>query len=199
MPMPEQPQNDEQFPLDSRVAIMQSEDTTPEDKEQAFRSIYEELQLDMLRYAKSMTRSDEHSADIVQEAFLKIWRNIGTYKATTMPLKAWVVRIVRNQTIDFHRSSYRRIVSAPKENIMYDGPDTLIATDPLSTEEIVEVKDTLDSLKKINNYRMLMQNLMGVSITELSENSGITESGVHGRLHRARRAAQSTITDRMAA
>ena len=56
-----------------------------------------------LRYAQN-----EHDAlDILQEGFIKVFRNIAKYQPGTT-LAAWIRRIMVNTAIDFYRKSIRR-------------------------------------------------------------------------------------------
>jgi RNA polymerase sigma factor (sigma-70 family) len=203
MPMPEQPQNDEQFPLDSRVAIMQAEDATPEAKEQAFRSVCEEHYQDMLRYAAFLTKSNDNSEDIVQEAFAKVWSKIEQYESGKVPFKAWLVRVVHNQAIDFKRKAYirnessfdlgRGYIALEKEVLHLEEPN------PIDIDGNLMFQDTLRVLQQIGNYKILMQSAMGLSTDEISEIHGITKSGAFARIHKARRTARLIIEEQRAA
>ena len=46
----------------------------------------------------------EESVDILQESFIKIWKNIESYDATKGRLFTWMLQITRNTAIDFTRS-----------------------------------------------------------------------------------------------
>ena len=55
---------------------------------------------------------DKHSAeDIAQDAFLKVWRSAGSYRAKRGSVRTWILSIVRNRCIDQLRSlgSRRRL------------------------------------------------------------------------------------------
>jgi RNA polymerase sigma-70 factor, ECF subfamily len=46
--------------------------------------------------------------DLVQDAFLKVWRSAGTYKAGRGSVRTWVLSIVHNQAIDQLRAAASR-------------------------------------------------------------------------------------------
>jgi RNA polymerase sigma factor (sigma-70 family) len=46
----------------------------------------------------------EESLDVLQDAFVKIWKNIEDYDATKGRLFTWMLQITRNTAIDFTRS-----------------------------------------------------------------------------------------------
>ncbi|HEV7331247.1 MAG TPA: sigma-70 family RNA polymerase sigma factor [Flavisolibacter sp.] len=48
--------------------------------------------------------NQEAAEDILQEVFVKIWKNIGSYDPSKGRLFTWVLNIARNQAIDYTRS-----------------------------------------------------------------------------------------------
>jgi RNA polymerase sigma factor (sigma-70 family) len=202
MPMPEQPQNVEQFPLDPRVAILQSEDATPEAKEQAFGEIYEEYASYFGAYFKKATHSSDRVVEeIVQEVFLRIWRALPNYTPTGAPIEVWFKKIIHNLTLDYKRmaSGKPEVLFDPEAPFKTENQNYIGISQHRLPEEVVIVKDTLDRLKEVNNYEILMQRIMGLTPSEISEKHDITLLAVHGRIHKARLAAQSVIKDQMAA
>ena len=72
------------------------------DKE-AFSIIYQKYGKQIFRFVYWRT-SDKHlSEDILQDVFLKAWRNIGSYKERNLPIRAWLYKIARNTVIDHYR------------------------------------------------------------------------------------------------
>ena len=59
----------------------------------AFRSLYDEYASYAIRTAKAITRNDEHAKDAVQEAFIRVYRNISSYD-TALSFNAWFYRIL---------------------------------------------------------------------------------------------------------
>ena len=50
----------------------------------------------------------EAAEDLVQDAFLKVWRSAGSYKAARGSVRTWMLSIVHNQAIDQLRSAASR-------------------------------------------------------------------------------------------
>jgi RNA polymerase sigma-70 factor (ECF subfamily) len=46
--------------------------------------------------------------DLVQEAFLQVWRAAGSYRVERGSVRTWILSIIRNRTIDYLRSSASR-------------------------------------------------------------------------------------------
>lgn len=53
-------------------------------------------------------QDQKESEDVLQEAFLQIWRKAGTYDSSRSGLFTWAVMISRNKAIDRLRSRQRR-------------------------------------------------------------------------------------------
>jgi RNA polymerase sigma-70 factor (ECF subfamily) len=55
-----------------------------------------------------IVRSEDISNDVLQEAFVKIWKNIDTYSNDKGSLFTWMLNICRNMAIDMTRSKQYR-------------------------------------------------------------------------------------------
>ncbi|MFH4965957.1 RNA polymerase sigma factor [Gaetbulibacter sp. M235] len=68
-----------------------------------FSCMYDRYKLRLLRYIKRIALvNDEQAKDILQEAFIKIWRNLNDYDQS-LKLSSWIYRIVHNETISYWR------------------------------------------------------------------------------------------------
>lgn len=65
----------------------------------------------MLAY--SMLREQGAAEDIVQEAFLTLWRKADQYRPENATLRTWLLTIVRNRTIDHLRATKRARTDLP--------------------------------------------------------------------------------------
>lgn len=90
----------------------------------------------------------EESGDIVQETFLKVWKNLSKYKKGES-FKAWLFAIARNTAIDFMRKRKDLVFSdfdnEDGENVL---TDTLADNDPLPDEVSINIEQ-VDKLKEI--------------------------------------------------
>src|SRR5210317_1797491 len=61
------------------------------------------FELPLLRYIRRISSFNEADAeDILQDAFIKIWRNLNAYRPD-IKLSSWLYRIVHNETISHWR------------------------------------------------------------------------------------------------
>jgi RNA polymerase sigma-70 factor (ECF subfamily) len=88
--------------------------TTPElmrlvqgDDTEAFAALYDRLAARALRVARGVMSRDDHAGDVVQDAFLSVWRARAAYQSERSDVHVWVFGIVRNRAIDSIRRNRR--------------------------------------------------------------------------------------------
>ncbi len=75
---------------------------------QAFAALYDRHGRVAYSLAYRMMGERQAAEDLVQEAFLKMWRAAGSYRVKRASVRTWVLSIVRNRGIDHLRSSASR-------------------------------------------------------------------------------------------
>ncbi len=148
------------------------------------------------RYAKVMYRlclifeTDRDKAkDILQEAFIKIFRNISSFDRKSS-LKGWIRKIITNTAIDHYRKHFKEAQFVPIENIVH----------PLSNEEsIASILDTKDIISQVNRLpdgaRMIFQlhAIEGYSHKEIAGLLHISEGTSKSQINRAKHLLQQWI------
>ena len=107
----------------------------------AFATVYDRHAAAAYGLARRMLRSPSAAQDVVQEAFISLWRS-DSYRAEKGSLRNFVLGIVRNRAIDELRRNRRR---SDKERSDDLAVSLLIATDRTDVE--VEHRDTERSLR----------------------------------------------------
>src|SRR6185295_11025090 len=74
---------------------------------QAFRQLVESHQGLAYSIAYRFTRDENESEDIVQEGFVKLWRNLSKYNAEYR-FKTWLSKIVTNLSLDYLKSGRKK-------------------------------------------------------------------------------------------
>jgi len=72
----------------------------------AFEWLVRAYQADAWRFAYHLTRDRAVAEDVTQDAFLRAWRGIGSYKGQAK-FTSWLLRIVRNSAVDAYRKTRR--------------------------------------------------------------------------------------------
>jgi RNA polymerase sigma-70 factor (ECF subfamily) len=148
------------------------------------------------RYVKVMYNlcliyeSDRDNAkDILQEAFIKIFRNIDSFDRKGS-LKGWMKKIITNTAIDHYRKNSNEAQFIPIENIV----------DPISNEEsvasILNTKDIISQVNRLpNGARMIFQlhAIEGYSHKEIADLLNISEGTSKSQINRAKQLLQQWI------
>jgi RNA polymerase sigma factor (sigma-70 family) len=69
----------------------------------ALRELYDATSAKLYAVAVRVVRNTEHAEDVLQDAFLNIWRVAADYRATLSPPMAWLGMVVRSRALDFLR------------------------------------------------------------------------------------------------
>ena len=71
--------------------------------EKALRELYELTSSKLYGVAVRVVTNREWAEDVLQEAYLNIWKVAGTYQSTLSPPMAWMGLLVRSRGLDFLR------------------------------------------------------------------------------------------------
>ncbi len=145
--------------------------------------------------------------DIVQEAFLKAYRNLNNLRDQDR-FKVWLAGIVRSRAIDWLRQNRgaRMVPFAQAFGGRAEGPggEQVAAarlTDPsppmdelFDKQELRQkILDALRSLSEEDRVVVSLKYMDGLSYREIAELTGATESAVESRLFRARQALRTKL------
>lgn len=109
------------------------------EREQAFRRLYDATSRRMYGVALRVLGNREWAEDVLQEAYLNLWRIAGTYRASLSPPMAWMGVVVRSRALDFlrRRHAERLDTALPLEGAVNDTlPDE--ARSPMDTAQASE-------------------------------------------------------------
>jgi len=164
----------------------------------AFREIMERHCKYAYAVAFSILRSEEEAKDIVQETFLRVWKNISSYQPEKK-FTTWLYRIVVNLCYDGIRSKSRR----PEQSSDFSQPDNqaqILA--PLHLEHDIETRDIGEKIVQIaqtlppkQKLIFSMRDLNDFSLEEISRVTGISLNSVKVNLSYARRHIRRKIEE----
>ncbi|HLA55131.1 MAG TPA: sigma-70 family RNA polymerase sigma factor [Flavobacterium sp.] len=72
--------------------------------EKAFTHIYDMYSRSLFAVISNLVKEREEAEDVLQEVFVKIWKNIDTYNESKGRFYTWILNIARNSAIDKLRS-----------------------------------------------------------------------------------------------
>ncbi len=151
----------------------------PKAQEMLYRQFYGYAMSVAMRY----TRHREDAKDVLNEGFFKVFENLNQFDKSKS-LKAWIARIITNQSIDFYRSNLKNsMVSHPEHLENMDVAHNQSPADKLYAQDIFE------AVQKLPDAQRLVFNLYevdGLSHEEVGEHLGISVSTSRATLHRAK-------------
>ncbi len=154
-----------------------------------FACLYERYELKLLRYIRKISNTDTQEAgDILQDAFIKIWKNLNNYDKS-LKLSSWVYRIVHNETISFCRKkrSYGKNNNLDLEDIQFkDLPDEQ-NIEKNSEERFFLTHKVLDKLALKYKEVLILKFMEKMSYEEISDVLKIPEGTVATRINRAKK------------
>ncbi|TFZ06110.1 RNA polymerase sigma factor [Ramlibacter henchirensis] len=147
----------------------------------------------LYRTARSILRDDAESEDAVQDAWLKAWRALPTFRGESR-LSTWLVRIAMNQALSRVRRRSGVVVplgapGVPSEEETSMQPDTPMH-DPELTAQRAEltriIERHIDRLPEQFRSVFMLRALEEMSVEEVAQALGIQEATVRTRFFRAR-------------
>lgn len=128
--------------------------------------------------------SNTLSEDILQEVFVKIWKNVGSYDSCKGSLFTWMKQIARNLTIDTMRSkSYKKQLQIYGDE---NSVDTISDTDlHLGKTDAIGMDQHLRKLKPEYFILIDLFYFKGYTQTEAAEMLGIPLGTIKTRLRKA--------------
>ena len=154
----------------------------------AQKRLYEEHYSQMMGVCLRYARNEHDALDILQEGFIKVFRNIAKYQPGTT-LAAWIRRIMVNTAIDYYRKNIRRRT----EDL--DTAYELKSTDADAISQCSE-KEILEAVQQLTPAYRVVFNLYvieGYSHKEIAELMDITESTSRSNLVKSRMKLRAII------
>lgn len=148
------------------VLLLKSKD------QRAYIYLYDNYAGALFGIIKRILGDGEEANDLLQESFVKIWRNILQYDTTKGRLFTWMINIARNTAIDYKRSGQSKkdeVTNSLEEqvgNTVDENFVTYIKTDHLGLQKIIE--------RLANDHRIII---------ELSYFQGYTQDEISKKLN----------------
>lgn len=160
-----------------------------------FACLYDRYEMKFLRYIKQISyASHEEAGDILQDAFIKIWKNLNSLD-TGLKVSSWLFRIVHNETISYCRKK-RSFGKNKKVNPEYlEGfPEEVDDPVDVETRQMLTYK-VLEKLPLKYKEVLVLKYLEKMSYEEISDILKIPEGTVAVRINRAKKMFRSVVDD----
>jgi RNA polymerase sigma-70 factor (ECF subfamily) len=139
--------------------------------------------------------------DVVQEAFLSLWRSGARYDRSRGSVRSWILGVVRNRTIDlFRRDSVRAGRDVNAENVVERLPSPEdVAGDAECRQDARDVRTALRDLPPDQRQVIELAYFGGFSHTQIAEMLGLPPGTVKGRMRLGLTKLRVALSDRTGA
>jgi RNA polymerase sigma factor (sigma-70 family) len=150
-----------------------------------------------------MTSSHEDANDLAQEAFVKAWQVLGSFKGDSS-FYTWLYRIAVNRTLNFLKQRGRRFQISLNDldsNVEHDPELVSLISHKTPRREagLSELQEKLNEalLKLSETHRMVvvLHDIQGLSHEEIGRILGCNTGTVRSRLFYARQQLQAHLSD----
>lgn len=159
----------------------------------AFAELYARTSAKLLAVATRIVKDRERAEDVLQEVFIRVWENAGSYSPEMGRPMTWLITIARNRAIDVVRS--RREASMPQDDKGRDLSESL--PEGLDREaEMVRneaLRRCLGLLDEQQRRCLLDAYYQGLSREELAARYGRPVNTVKTWLHRSSAALRACL------
>ncbi|MCG2594254.1 sigma-70 family RNA polymerase sigma factor [Ramlibacter sp. XY19] len=142
--------------------------------ERALRDLYDRTSSRLFGLALRVTGNRDFAEDVLQEAFITVWRSAGDYRASLSPPLAWLGMIVRSRALDFlrRRTSERADVhqtldDAVTETVAGDAADPMDAAE--ASEQAWALHECLRKMEGRQREVVALAYLRDLSHSELAQ------------------------------
>ena len=169
----------------------------------AFENLVMENQKNVYNLALKMTGSEEDAQDISQDAFIRAYRRLGSFRGDSR-FSVWLYRLTYNLCVDFLRKRPRdKVISLTYEDEGEESHDLEIPDmrnlpeDSLIRRELREtIAKSINELSPPHKEILVLREITEMSYGDISETLRISEGTVKSRLARARLNLATILIDK---
>ena len=167
------------------------EDSGPGPDHALVRLLYDEHAGPVYAFCLRFTGDEQRAEDVVQEVFLRAWRNLSRVDLQTRPVRPWLLAVARNVLTDLHRAQQSRPLLVDDDALArMAGPDEL--------ERAAESWHIAAALRQLSpeHREVLVHTLwMGRSVAETAAVLGVPPGTVKSRTYYALRALRLVLEE----
>jgi RNA polymerase sigma-70 factor, ECF subfamily len=145
----------------------------------------------MFRAARAITRTDVDAEDVLQQAWLDVYKNLAQFRGDAS-FPTWATRIAVNEAIALTRK--RPMVAEVVDAASEVAPDADLARAQVGAL----LEHCLANIPQGNREVMVLRDILELDTAETAACLGLTEEAVRVRLHRARAAIAAAVTEQLA-
>ena len=166
--------------------------------EEAFASFYRRFSPGLFSIIYQILQDQKESEDILQEAFVQMWKKASTYDPARSGLFTWAVMISRNKAIDRLRSRQRRFRTVEAAAAEFEVVPPIAREESADEllghgEERARVRAALTQLPDAQRDAIDLAFFSGLTQVEISDKLGTPLGTVKARIRRGLLALRATL------
>ena len=164
---------------------------------QAFALLYRRHQMDIFRFLRARTGSNDEAADLTAVVFERALTAIGRYRPSGGGVIAWLFTIARNAALDAERTRRRhRSGLAPGTEPSTETHDpSLLEDGVLQRERMAELRDRVERLPSVQRDAITLRYAGGLTAREIAGTLGKSEAATQKLLSRALAALRESFRE----
>lgn len=169
----------------------------------AARELVERYQRRLVSVALGMVRNPDDALEVVQETFVRAFRNIKGFKGESS-FYTWLYRITINQGIDLQRRKSKRPTTEYEDGLPLGAAAAAMGGKTTGVDPFESVRNrelgrkifsAIDDLTPDHRAVIILREIEGLSYEEISHTLDCSLGTVMSRLHYARKKLQAHLKD----
>jgi len=154
-------------------------------KHSSFELLLQPHRRGFLTMAYRITGDREEAMDVCQDAFIKIFKYLKSYKKGRS-FKTWAYKVLMNTSYDYLREKkkFKRVIDSQKSTSIYESSQ--IENKVWKNQMRIKIQDMLDILSPKERAVFLLRDSESLSVKEASLVLGCSQISVRTHLSRAR-------------
>ncbi len=164
--------------------------------QESFEQLVRSYDRAVLRLALNLLRNPEDARDVYQEAFLRVYRNLNSFRLDSS-FQTWLYRIVTNICLDhLRRRKVRREESSdPVQEAQHKSQDADPQRTLLSKELGARIRSVLTELTPRERTVFELRHYQGLRLKDIGEMLGTTEDAAKNCLFRVTQKMRVALGD----
>ena len=153
----------------------------------AFEKLYERHNRRVYSLCLRMTQNAAEAEDLAQEAFIQLFRKIGSFRGDSA-FTTWLHRLTVNVVLNARKSETRRqsrIEEPDEEQGGIEGVAGVVGS-PLAPGDLIDLEQAMTRLPPGAKRVFVLHDVQGYKHEEIAEMLGVTTGATKAQLHRAR-------------
>ena len=170
--------------------------------ERAYEDLISRFQQPVYNLALRLLNDQADACDVVQEVFLKVFRNVGNFRGQSS-LKTWIYRITVNEAHNARRWFFRHrrreveLDTSPEDTRNWKEMIADHSRSPFDEasdrEQHVLIEAALDKINPIFRESVVLRDIADLSYDEIAEVLGVSLGTVKSRILRGREALREQL------